>query len=265
MGSRRRASRRTYVTLVAVTTLHAAFFLLLAHAIAPPLPPMARDVVVAPVYLARLAPSTKRREAAALRRGSQPMARSAIPPVLSAPPRPSTPAGPAPLTAPAVSADIGDADRARLTHALRAGGVGCATPHLLSAQERADCERRLAAGAKLASYIPTPLPPERRAFYDAVAKAKQPFHAEPMRPGENPVPTPGAGRDGSLAALQTASANGVPLVGCKISFGGPGAGVAKPPHSLKLGRLPCFITPPQGPFTVEANIRNPDTMVKSRD
>ena len=259
MGSRRRVSRRTYVTLVVVAGLHAAFFLLLARAIAPPLPPTGRDMTVAPVYLARLEPrKAKRREAAppprtAPPKTAPPTVQVPIPPVLSAPP------GPAPATVPSVPAETAEADaeRGRLARVLRASRAGCATPHLLTAEERAKCDRRLADGAKLATYIPTPLPPERRAFYDAVAKAKQPFHAEPMRPGEHPVPNPQAGTNSSLAALQGANANSIPLFGCKYAFGA-GGGVVKPPHGLKLGPLPCFINPPQGPFTVEANIRNPD-------
>jgi hypothetical protein len=163
-------------------------------------------------------------------------------------------------TAPPSTAE-GDAERAKLAAVLRASRVGCANPQLLSEAERARCERRLADGAQQAKYIPTPLPAERRAYYDAIAKAKahDPTPA-PMQPWKTPGPT--AGGNTSLAAVVMKNEKfNIPLVSCHIRLG-PGGGAEHPAHTLKLGPLPCVIAPPQGPLTVEVGIRNPDTVVK---
>ena len=154
------------------------------------------------------------------------------------------------------AAPEGDAERSKLAGTLRASRVGCANLSLLTERERVRCEDRLAAGATREKYIAPPLPPERRAYYDALARAKQPAHASPMIPYKTPPPTAGTG--GSLAALQTKNDVQVPLVGCKL-------GQKKKPNSLKLGALPCFISPPEGPLTVGANIQNPDKVVKGKD
>jgi hypothetical protein len=55
-----------------------------------------------------------------------------------------------------------------------------------------------------------------------------------------------------------------PAVACKIAFGGPKGtnGGWKHPHGLKLGPLPCYVVPPMGPLSVEADITNPDTVVR---
>ena len=64
------------------------------------------------------------------------------------------------------------------------------------------------------------IPAEKRAYYDAVAQAyDQQSHGPPM-----------AGRNPGFAC------------------GG------KQPHSLRLGPLPCFITPPQGFLTEESGL-----------
>ena len=261
MGSRRRALRRTWITLAAITGLHAALFLLLASALAPGPAPVGREEAMVPIYLARLEPRrTKPREVAAPRR--TPL-RARIAPALATPELAAAPM-PAPLVLPAESRDEA-AERARLAGALRASRVGCANPALLSERERLRCEDRLAAGATAEKYIPTPLPKARRAYYDAVAKAKQPFYVEPRRPGETLVPPPRAGASTSLAALQAKNEKfNIPLVSCHIRLG-PGGGVEHPAHTLKLGRLPCVIAPPQGPLTVEVGIRNPDTVVKGKN
>lgn len=168
---------------------------------------------------------------------------------------------PAPATAYTTE---GESDRLALSRALRGSRVGCANPTLLSDRERERCEDRLEQGSRLAKYIPAPIPGERRAYYDAVSKAKQPFHVEPMRPGEHPAPAPKSGGS-SLAALQSANEKvRIPLAGCKLAFGGPNGagGWKKPPNSLKLGPLPCFISPPAGSLSPDANIQNPDKVIR---
>jgi hypothetical protein len=58
-------------------------------------------------------------------------------------------------------------------------------------------------------------------------------------------------------------------LGCVGKFGG-GHGLKweKPPHALKLGPLPCYITPPQGFLTPEADVpalNNQDSEEKYED
>ena len=126
-----------------------------------------------------------------------------------------------------------------IARALRSGRVGCANPALLTEAEQLACQDRLEAGSKLARYIPTPLPPERRRYYDAVVKAK-----------------------GDMRKMAVVGEHG-PGVACKVAFGGPEGFVAwKHPHGLKLGPLPCYVVPPMGPLSVEADITNPDTVVR---
>jgi hypothetical protein len=253
MGDRR--VRRT--AFAAMLAAHAVVFVLLSRALAPQLVTAEPRVAVTPVYLvpARRHPrETRRSEAPPRTQAVRPRLVVELPPIPAAPPA---------VEAVAAPPQDGQAERLKLARALRASRAGCATPDLLTERERVRCEDRLAAGATSAKYIPTPLPPERRAYYDAVASAKQPYHAHPMIPGQTPVPTPRAGN--SLAALQASNEKiRIPVIGCHIRLG-PGGGVEHPAHTLKLGPLPCVIAPPQGPLTVEVGITNPDTVVKKKD
>jgi hypothetical protein len=71
---------------------------------------------------------------------------------------------------------------------------------------------------------------------------------------------------GGLAALVSANEKfRIPIFGCKVTFGGPGAGVWKPPVGVKLGPLPCYVTPPDGSLTIEAHIQNPDKVAPPKD
>jgi hypothetical protein len=103
-------------------------------------------------------------------------------------------------------------------------------------QIAADRSRRLARGADarnakvVAEANRAPrldnIPVEKRAYYDAVAAAyDQQSHGPPM-----------AGRNPGFACASTTRA---------------------PAHSLKLGPLPCFITPPQGFLTEESGLKPP--------
>jgi hypothetical protein len=243
--------------LAAVAAAHAGLFLLLALGLRPVVRPSEQPVSMVPVYLLE----TRRRERAQRPLRSQPRTLAVHPrPAVDLPPVPATPA---PERAQTSTPSDSDAVRTRLAGALRASRVGCANLALLTERERARCEDRLAAGAATAKYIPTPLPPERRAYYDAVAKAKQPLYVEPMRPGEHPVPEPRSGGGSSLAALQAKNEKfRAPIVGCKVAFG---SGARKPPHGMKLGPVLCAVPLPQGPLTVEADIENPDKVVRRKD
>jgi hypothetical protein len=155
------------------------------------------------------------------------------------------------------------AERAKLAGVLRASRVGCANPQWLNEAERRRCQDKLADGAKQAAYIQAPLPPERRAYYDQVARAKShDVEPAPMQPWKTPEPS--AGRGTSLAALVDKNEKvRFDLVACKFKLG-RGGGVVHPAHTLKLGPLPCYVAPPRGPLTVEVGIRNPDTVVKGK-
>lgn len=253
---------RGRATFAVVLAAHAALFVLLAIGLRPRAVPVEAELAMAPVYLADL-----RRKPKPQREPAPPTAAARPLPVLSRPaettdamPLPAAASAP-PVTAPA---EEGEGQRLALSKALRGSRVGCANPALLSDRERERCEDRLEQGSKLAKYIPTPIPAERRAYYDAVSKARQPFRVEPMRPGEHPVPAPKSGGS-SLAALQSANEKvRIPLAGCKLAFGGPkGTGGWKtPPNSLKLGPLPCFVSPPVGSLSPDSNIQNPDKVIR---
>jgi hypothetical protein len=252
------------VTFAAVLVAHGALFLLLAIGLRPRVVVTEPDLIVAPVYLADL-----RRKPRPLRQAERPPVRSVAsrPPVLSRPVEtagPPIPGIPAPPPAMGASSTDGDGERLALSRALRGGRVGCANPTLLTEAEQLHCQDRLEQGSKLAKYIPTPIPAERRAYYDAVAKAKQPFYVDPRRPGEHPVPSPKVAGS-SLAALQSANEKvRVPLAGCKLAFGGPKGtgGWRRPPNSLKLGPLPCYVSPPAGSLSPDAHIQNPDKVIR---
>ena len=142
---------------------------------------------------------------------------------------------------------------------------------MLSEAEQLACQDHLEQGSKLARYIPTPLPPERRAFYDAVVREKAPPTASQVvqsAGSKQAARNVGlAGMIGSQGNATRALTGAQPAFGCKFSFGGPKGtnGWSKPPHSLQLGPLPCAFTPPVSGLTPEAGIRNPDTVVKGKD
>ncbi|HET9161538.1 MAG TPA: hypothetical protein VFN88_13085 [Caulobacteraceae bacterium] len=49
-----------------------------------------------------------------------------------------------------------------------------------------------------------------------------------------------------------------PMLGCAILFGGgQPAHLKKPPHSLKIGPLPCFVIPPEGQLDPEVFVEPP--------
>lgn len=120
----------------------------------------------------------------------------------------------------ALAGDIGATLRRRLGCA-RTGPGG---PNLA---ERQACDEALGRGAKTELALGQTLPAEKRAYYDAVMAARK---SEGHGPG----------------------------IGCHIRFGGgKPASVEVPAHGLKLGPLPCFVVPPAGMLTPEADIPNP--------
>jgi hypothetical protein len=136
-----------------------------------------------------------------------------------------------------------------LRAALRHGALGCANLAAvgMTRAEREACEEQLGHGAGQAPVLAVSLEPRIRAYYDAVALAKT--RDPPLMPPRNDrAPIPGD------PAPHRPGADHVPLIGCAIPFG-PGEKPKLPAHWLKLG--PCFIAPPKGPLTVEADITPP--------
>ncbi len=147
---------------------------------------------------------------------------------------PASPIAPAPTASasslPAAKAPgwPSDGDFGKARAALR-GALGCAHPELvkLTDAERAACARKMAAGIDPNVAWPAPIAPEKRAWFDAsVASHNEPGH--------------------------------LPAFGCAMGFDGlklikPRA----PPHSVKLGPLPCFIVPPKGPFDDDVDVPPP--------
>lgn len=225
---------RGRVVFGAMLLAHGAVFLLLVLGLKPRTTPAAPELAVAPVYLAEV----RRKPRPKPERDAPPSAPPAPLPVLA---RPAEAPGPAasPVDAAPVAPAV-DGDAQQLARTLRGSRVGCANPALLSEAEQLRCQDELEKGSKLAKYIPTPLPPERRAYYDAVVKAK-----------------------GDMKKMAVVGEHG-PAVSCKLAFGGPKGtgGWKKHPHGLKLGPLPCYVVPPMGPLTVEADITNPDTVIR---
>jgi hypothetical protein len=140
-----------------------------------------------------------------------------------------------------------------LRAALRHGVAGCANlAGHMSRAEREHCDDQLAQGAAQAKPLGLALEPRILAYYDAVALAKKP---------DGPMVRIGIRGSGIFATDPRGVTGHPPLIGCKIPFG-PGKPRKLPSHWLKLG--PCFIAPPQGPLTVEADITPPDQDMNPR-
>jgi hypothetical protein len=158
-------------------------------------------------------------------------------PEAEAKPAPTT-APPSPATLPLVSPD--------LRAALRRSAVGCANRTALSRAERDVCDERFGKAAGSEPYIAAAINPAKRAYYDAVADAK--------KPDGQPVPQRATGSLGMFDEDPRGVSGHPPGIGCRIPLG-PGKKPKLPSHWLTLG--PCYIAPPQGPLSVEADITPP--------
>ena len=157
--------------------------------------------------------------------------------------------GPAPtFSGPsATGPGVGIATAGDLGRALRHGVLGCANLSSLGRAQREACEDRLGAGAKHETVLAEGRDPRIQAYFDAVAKAKAPD--KPLTP-VRATGALGVFEDGNYGTT------GHPAgFGCHISWG-PGEKRKLPSHWLKWG--PCFIMPPQGPLSVEADITPPE-------
>jgi len=133
---------------------------------------------------------------------------------------PATPTAAAQAPVQALSGDIGATLRRRL---------GCARTDQagLTQAERQACADALGRGARQVAALGQPVPAGKQAYYDAVKAAR-------LDEGHGPG------------------------IGCHIRFGGgKRASIEVPAHGLKLGPLPCFIVPPAGMLTPEADIPTP--------
>jgi hypothetical protein len=180
-----------------------------------------------------------------------PAAKAAASPPSPAPapaaPQSSTPAAPIAGGAPAAGAGVQGALRT---------SIGCDIGHAahLTPEEKDRCNQRMGEEAhKGPTFIDT-IPPEKRAYYDAVQQAYQTAH-DPMHPFVRD-------RYGNIEPWGKG-----PGVGCGMKFGGP----PQPPDhrsltdkikatgllGVDLGPLKCGIVIPQGSMTPEIGIPTP--------
>ena len=152
----------------------------------------------------------------------------------------------------------GDADGAARALARTTAGCDHQGWLHLTAAERDRCDKPLLEGMRSGMKFDT-VPAAKRAYYDQVQAAYAKMH-EPTPMSIN-IPTDA--RFGNLGVdPQWGAAAGahMPGFGCAIKFGVPRGYKSyhdKPPHSLKLGALPCFVAPPSGLFTEEADLQAP--------
>ena len=235
------------VILVAAVGLHVVVLLLLARPMLVSFADRSTDEDAIDVTLDRARRSAR--------------AEARFDPTIPAPHRPAAPA-PAPATveslplapseaAPATAATPAGVDARRdLGAALRAGGFACAGVRntMLTPEERARCQEKLGALALKAPSLPAPIDPAKRAYYDAVAEVYR-------DPGQM-VPLTARGAGGVFGEERSVHLGHGPRVGCSVKFG-PNARKAPkgPPNALRAG--PCFIQPPAGSLSPEADIRKP--------
>lgn len=232
--------------LVAAVGLHAAVLAFLAWPVALRFPDRSTDEGAIDVTLERPRRATGGASSSGPARLSpRPRAPRQAPTAEAVAVLPIAPAPTASASGPAPGKANGD-----LGAALRRGGVGCANARAvgLNREERERCAEKLGAQARDAPFLPAPIDPGKRAYYDAVAQAYD--HGGPM------VPLTARGGAGMFDADASANSGHGPRVGCSVKFG-PNARKAPkgPPNALRAG--PCFIQPPNGSLTPEADLRKP--------
>uniref|UniRef100_B0SUQ3 Uncharacterized protein n=1 Tax=Caulobacter sp. (strain K31) TaxID=366602 RepID=B0SUQ3_CAUSK len=233
------------IVLVAAVGLHALVLLLLARPAPLSFPDYSNDEDTVDVSLER--PRRPSRSTARAEVDSPAPRAPAIiaPAAVEALPLEPLAARPTTASGPAASSPRGD-----LGAALRSGGYACGSGRalLLTPEERARCEEKLGALALKAPPLPAPIDPDKRAYYDAVAEAYR-------DPGQM-VPLTARGAGGMFAAERSVHLGHGPRVGCSVKFG-PNARKAPkgPANALRAG--PCFIQPPNGSLSPEADIRKP--------
>ncbi|EJL38437.1 hypothetical protein PMI01_00099 [Caulobacter sp. AP07] len=232
--------------LVAAVGLHAAVLTLLAWPVVARFPDRSTDEGAIDVTLERPRRATGGAwSSGPARLSPRPRAPRQTPTAEAVAALPIAPVSTMAAPGPAPGAANGD-----LGAALRRSGVGCANARAvgLNREERDRCAETLGAQARDAPFLPAPIDPGKRAYYDAVAQAYD--NGGPM------VPLTARGAAGMFAADASANSGHGPRVGCSVKFG-PNARKAPkgPPNALRAG--PCFIQPPNGSLTPEADLRKP--------
>ncbi len=233
------------VILVVAVGLHAVVLLLLARPVMLGFPDRSTDEDAIDVTLDR-----SRRPARAAAR---------LDPAAPAPHRPAAlasstvealPLAPTEAASTTTTAPADSSARRDLGAVLRQGGFACAGVRntMLTPDERARCQEKLGALALKAPSLPAPIDPAKRAYYDAVAQAYD------NRAAMVTLTAPGAA--GMFDAPPSYNNGHGPRVGCSVKFGPNARKTPKgPPNALRAG--PCFIQPPVGSLTPEADIRKP--------
>jgi len=253
------ASALAHAVLLTVLALHAPSLMIPSEPGGPPEP------VIPLLLMPRLPPSPaaapgERPGVIRLHRRQlrTPSLESPVAPLPAPQPAPAAPQPPMPAPAALPSRpSLPEGPRERLGAALRHSAIGCANPQAagLTREERAACEERFGSGSKAAPYIPAPLAPEIRAYYDAVTKAKAP---------DGPLtPQSARGRAGMFDDVAVGMKGHTPGVGCGVALG-PDGGVKRPAHGLKLSPLPCYVIPPAGALSPDADVVNPDSAVRRK-
>lgn len=270
-GRDRRRRRTALVVSLLIHTVLLAPLLLVAPKFRPVKSPTRANMVLGLVPAAKLGIATHQTQpgSAATSQLTLGQASRQLPAPSStatAQPAPSQTSPPAQATSPpansgATSVTAGSGDQAAARRAL-AAALACAPSNAqnLDPDGRAECGKRLkeAAAAMGDAKVDT-IPPEKRAYYDAVQKAYQDIRHYPT-PDTALTHLPGA--EGMYDQRLAAIPGRPPTVGCGMKFGGPKSArpTAGPPHGLffRLGPLICGVTPPQGVLTEESATPNAD-------
>ena len=133
----------------------------------------------------------------------------------------------------------------------------------LTAAERDRCDKPLLEGMRSGTKV-DPIPAAKRAYYDQVQAAYAKMH-EPAPMNLAASTTDSKGLEPQWRAAAGAH---MPGLGCAIKFGIPRGYKSYhdgPPHSLKLGPLPCFVAPPSGLATEEADVETPASRREQED
>jgi hypothetical protein len=226
VGKRGRRWRRWTLAVCVTLAVHAVVLLPLLGLTGPPPPAPSRPVELDFLRPVRPPPEPSLKTPAALPQASTPAA-AAMAAAAQAPP----PIMPEPSSVPAAPAATGLAGQTAEGAGAALIGLGClGNLSKMKSEQREACEARKWAGAGRrdpgdSGKVPDALiDPAKAAYYQAVIDAKH-----------SPGHTPG--------------------FGCAAKFGGgKPMPVEHPPHSLKLGPLPCYVVPPQGSLTPEADV-----------
>jgi hypothetical protein len=225
VGGRARKRSRVGLGVAASVLVHLAMAGLVILSLprqGPPAEPQPIVVTLSPQRLLVRPEAPRRPAARASARSPSPAPPIPLPSRAAAAPSPALPA----LQAPNPGAD--QEGLARAKGALR-GSLGCEDAAFLhlTVQELEHCNRWRQARVIPEGAIPAAIAPEKRAWFEAALAARN-------SPGHPP---------GFVCGVLI---DGIRLVKAKT-----------PPNAVKLGPLPCFVMPPKGPLSEEADVQTP--------